>query len=203
MGIASYQYVMMLSRRMQTIALVSLGLAILIVAGGVLLGEIAAHPMRIRTSHATLPERLACENPLARVEDVELIASDGVRLRGTFAAPEKQNGSAVILLHGISDNRMGGVAGFARLFLAGGYRVLLVDSRAQSTSGGAFATYGVLERDDVHRWLDWLERDQTESCVYGFGESMAAAILLQSLENESRFCAVVAESAFSTFREAT
>jgi len=105
------------------------------------------------------------------VEDVQRIASDGVPLRGTFAAPEKQNGSAVILLHGISDNRMG-AAGFARLFPAGGYRVLLVDSRAQATSGGAFATYGVLEPDDVHRWLDWLERDQTESCVYGFGESM-------------------------------
>ena len=32
---------------------------------------------------------------------------------------------------------------------------------------------------------------------------MGAAILLQSLENESRSCAIVAESAFSTFREAT
>ena len=170
MGIASYQYAMMLSGRMQTIALVFLGLAILIVAGGVLLGEIAAHPLRLRTSHAKLPERLVSENPLVRVEDVELTASDGVLLEGTFAVPEKQNGSAVILLHGIGDNRMG-VAGFARLFLANGYRVLLVDSRAQGTSGGAFATYGVLERDDVHRWLDWLEKDQTESCVYGFGES--------------------------------
>ena len=193
---------MMMSRLMQTLALGSLALAILVVAGGVLLGEIAAHPVRLRTSHAKLPQLLASESPLARVEDVEVTANDGVLLRGTFAVPEKQNGSAVILLHGISDNRMG-VSGFARLFLANGYRVLLVDSRAQGTSGGAFATYGVLERDDVHRWLDWLEKDQTENCVYGFGESMGAAILLQSLENESRFCAVVAESAFSTFREAT
>ena len=32
---------------------------------------------------------------------------------------------------------------------------------------------------------------------------MGPAILLQSLENEGRFCAVVAESAFSTLREAT
>ena len=165
-----------MSRLMQTIALGSLGLALLIVAGGVLLGEIAAHPMRLRTSHAELPQLLASENPLARVEDIEVTASDGVPLRGTFAVPEKQNGSAVILLHGISDNRMG-VSGFARLFLANGYRVLLVDSRAQGMSGGAFATYGVLERNDVHRWLDWLEKDQTENCVYGFGESMGAAIL--------------------------
>jgi len=46
--------------------------------------------------------------------------------------------------------------GFARLFLANGYRVLLPDSRAQGASDGRFATYGVLERDDVHRWIDWV-----------------------------------------------
>jgi len=68
------------------------------------------------------------------MEDVELTASDGVLLQGTFAVPEQQNGSVVILLHGISDNRMG-VRGFARLFLANGYRVLLVDSRAQVRAG--------------------------------------------------------------------
>lgn len=98
MGIAAYHYVMMMPRLVQTIASVLLGLAILILAGGVLLGEIAAHPMRLRTSHAKLPQLLASENPLARVEDVELTASDGALLRGTFA---------VILLHGIGDNRMG------------------------------------------------------------------------------------------------
>ena len=36
---------------------------------------------------------------------------------------------------------------------------------------------------------------------HGFGESMGAAQLLQALEVEPHFCAVVAESPFSTFRE--
>jgi pimeloyl-ACP methyl ester carboxylesterase len=36
--------------------------------------------------------------------------------------------------------------------------------------------------------------------VYGFGESMGAALVLQSLAVERRFCAVVADSAFSSFR---
>jgi fermentation-respiration switch protein FrsA (DUF1100 family) len=38
-------------------------------------------------------------------------------------------------------------------------------------------------------------------CVFGFGESMGAAQVLQSLSRESRFCAVVAESPFESFRE--
>jgi hypothetical protein len=72
-----------MSRLMQTIALVLLGLAILIVIGSVWLGAIAAPPMRLGTSHAKLFELLASENPLARVEDVELTASDAMLLRGT------------------------------------------------------------------------------------------------------------------------
>src|SRR5258708_25905611 len=37
--------------------------------------------------------------------------------------------------------------------------------------------------------------------MFGLGESMGAAQLLQSLPTETRFCAVVAESPFASFRE--
>ena len=39
------------------------------------------------------------------------------------------------------------------------------------------------------------------ACVFGLGESMGAALLLQSLRAEPRFCAVVAESPFQNFGE--
>jgi pimeloyl-ACP methyl ester carboxylesterase len=40
-----------------------------------------------------------------------------------------------------------------------------------------------------------------DQCVYGFGESYGAALILQSLAVEPRYCAVSVESAFSTARE--
>jgi hypothetical protein len=104
----------------------------------------------------------------------------------------------VILLHGVSDNREG-ITGYARPFLEQGYRVLLPDARAHGESGGDVATYGIRESNDIHRWVDWLEQSRPD-CVYGFGESMGAALLLQSLKEEARFCAVVVESPFSRFR---
>src|SRR5438046_6564980 len=58
---------------------------------------------------------------------------------------------------------------------------------------------GLLENDDVHRWVSWLY-DRGASCVDGFGESMGAALVLESMRSEARFCAVVADSPFSTFR---
>jgi uncharacterized protein len=108
----------------------------------------------------------------------------------------------VILLHGHTDNRAG-MLGNADLLLRHGYAVLLPDARAHGTSGGDLATYGVREADDIRRWFDWIEQAQAPRCIDGLGESMGAALLLQSLPTTPGFCAVAAESSFASFREAS
>jgi uncharacterized protein len=75
------------------------------------------------------------------------------------------------------------------------------DARDHGASGGHIATYGLLEADDIHRWFDWLQQNEHPHCIFALGESMGAAQLLQSLQAEPRFCAVAAESSFSSFRE--
>ncbi|HEV7674819.1 MAG TPA: alpha/beta fold hydrolase, partial [Candidatus Angelobacter sp.] len=94
-----------------------------------------------------------------------------------------------------------GVAGYGRLLLAHGYAVLLPDARRHGESGGELATYGVKESDDIHRWVSWIYAHDPPQCVYGFGESYGAALILQSLGAENRFCAVAVESPFATARE--
>jgi len=106
----------------------------------------------------------------------------------------------VILLHGLADNRVG-MTGYAELLLNRGFTVLMPDARAHGPSGGNLATFGLLESEDIHRWLDWLDQNDHPDCIFGLGESMGAALLLQSLRSETRFCAVAAESPFATFRE--
>jgi hypothetical protein len=92
------------------------------------------------------------------------------------------------------------MVGFAELFLSNGFAVLVPDSRAQGESGGDFTTYGLKESDDVHRWFDWLVMQQHPKCIFGMGESMGAAIVLQAVKT-TPFCAVVAESSFASFRQ--
>jgi pimeloyl-ACP methyl ester carboxylesterase len=104
------------------------------------------------------------------------------------------------LLHGITDNREG-VAGYGHLLLEHGYAVLLPDARNHGESGGELATYGVKESDDIHRWVSWIYEHDPPQCVYGFGESYGAALMLQSLASANRYCAVAVESPFSTARE--
>jgi hypothetical protein len=165
----------------------------------IFLGELAFRPQRVRVRERPSAEATATRFG-ATLRDVSVTAIDGSHLQGWFARPAKANGDAVILLHGVGDNREG-MMGFAELFLSKGFAVLVPDSRAEGESGGDFPTYGLKESDDVHRWFEWLVMQQQPKCVFGMGESMGAAILLQSVEKENRFCAVIAESSFASFRQ--
>lgn len=181
------------------------GLAFLYLAGaifgGIGLGWIALHPVRHPVS--SIEERNAraiAQAGKVEFRDVEITASDGAVLRGWFMNPAEANGDAVILLHGVSDNRMG-MYGYGKWLVQHHYMVLLPDARAHGDSGGELATYGLREANDIHRWVDWIEAAEHPRCMFGLGESMGAAQLLQSLPKEPRFCAVLAESPFASFRE--
>jgi hypothetical protein len=174
--------------------------AVVSVLGAVVLEEIAVHPPRLALGHEESIHHIAEHDYRSKVRDAIITASDGAVLRGWLVQPEKYNGNAVIILHGVADNRESS-AGFAGIFLSRGYAVLVPDSRAHGASGGSFGTYGVRERQDVHQWIDWLIAQETPHCVYLLGESMGAAIAIQATAADSRICATVAESPFVTFRE--
>ena len=173
--------------------------AICCIVLGIVLGEIAFHPERVAVQDRQQAQTTAARFK-APLRDIAITAQDGTQLSGWFMHPADADGDAVIILHGVGDNRQG-MLGLAELFLSHGYTVLLPDSRAQGASGGGFVTYGIKEADDVRSWFDWLVNNDHPRCVFGMGESMGAAILLQALRIEPRFCAVVAESSFSSFRD--
>jgi len=169
------------------------------IAGGITLAELQLHPWRRVLTHGQEAVSFVQARYGTELENVQISARDGVLLKGWYVRPQKANGRDILMLHGVADNREG-VAGFAAPFLDHGYGVLLPDSRAHGESEGTLATYGLRESDDIHRWVDWLYTSRESKCVYGFGESMGAALVLNSLTTEDRFCAVVAESPFSSFR---
>ncbi len=136
----------------------------------------------------------------SHLADVQISAFDDAPLRAWFIEPQHGNGDAIILLHGLGDDRVG-MQGYAEMLLNHGYSVLMPDARGHGISGGLHPTYGLLERDDIRRWFEWIERQHHPQCIFGLGESMGAAQLLQSLAVEPNFCAVAAESSFSGFRE--
>lgn len=154
-----------------------------------------------------VPRRLPPDPPPAAIypgavwKTVGIRASDGAALEAWFVTPNsKPSGRCVAVLHGIADSRLGSV-GFAPMFLAAGYSVLLPDSRAHGRSGGRFVTYGLLEKRDVLEWARWM---RGEGCAetYGLGESLGASILIQASAIEPAFRAVVAECPFADLKAA-
>lgn len=192
---------MHLNRRLRGL-LILLGLYLsLCLVGGIKLADITLHPVRRPLSAGeAVAFQDATRARASEIADVSIKGADGAMLQGWIIRPHQANGDAVLLLHGLADNRLG-MIGYAELLLAHGYTVLLPDARAHGASGGELATFGLLERNDIHRWLDFLAAKLRPHCIYGMGESMGAAELLQSLEDGAQFCAVIAESCFSNFRE--
>ena len=192
---------MRLSRRTRWLIFALMLYTALCVIGGISLADGALRPARRElTAEEAARFRQTMAATGAQVEDVSINAPDAAVLRAWLVRPTHPNGDAAVLLHGLGDNRLG-MRGYAQLLLSHGYTVLLPDARAHGISDGPLATYGLVERNDIHQWVDFVSAKVAPHCVYGMGESMGAAQLLQSLETGTRFCAVVAESPFSNFRE--
>ncbi len=169
---------------------------------GIIAAEGALHPRHLPLEPGdSATARFYATRNQASVADVALSAEGGAVLRGWNIRRVAGNGSTVILLHGQSANREV-MLGTADLLLRNGYSVLLPDARDHGASGGPMATYGVLESGDLRLWVDWIGKSYAPHCVFGLGDSMGAAELLNALPKIPEFCAVVAEGSFSSFREA-
>jgi pimeloyl-ACP methyl ester carboxylesterase len=166
---------------------------------GILLAEFFLHPPKRHVENGMVFRSRVWTQFHASVEDVSLKGADGAVLKGWYVTPPRPNGEAVVLLHGITGNRVD-PSGFGDIFLRQGYSVLLPDSREHGESGGRIATYGILESDDVRRWVGFA-RKRDPGCTYLLGESMGAAIGLQATVVTPQLCAVAVESPFANFRE--
>jgi pimeloyl-ACP methyl ester carboxylesterase len=190
-----------MKKRVRKLAAVAILIYMLLAAmGGIFVAEASLHLRRLPLRHRQQFAGIVHEKYHAELQDVSIKASDATVLKAWYVRPKNFNGNSVILLHGITDNREG-VAGYGKLFLDHGYAVLLPDARDHGESGGDMATYGIREAGDVHDWVSWMYAHDPPACVYGFGESYGAALILQSLDKEPRYCAVAVESSFSTARE--
>jgi uncharacterized protein len=183
------------------------GPVILCLIGSAIVGQIwgagVLHPARRPLDDAKVTEsRVIFAHDNAVLQDFDVPAPDGAVLRGWKIHPKVADGDWVMLFHGQGDNRLGMVR-YADFLLRAGYGVVMMDSRAQGVSDGTIATYGWKERWDTKAIVGALCADETPRRLYALGESMGAAIALQSAAIESQISGVVAEDPFANFREVT
>src|ERR1700689_2184661 len=139
-------------RRSIQIGLSLLGLyVVLSIAAGIYLAEAAIHPHRRPVSGRARYMAMVETYSNAGVEDVAVDTTYQVKLKGWYVQPKNWNHEAVILIHGVSDDREGGIRSSASRF-ACAWRERRSDCHLWS--------HGTIRRSDVghmaastHAWM--------------------------------------------------
>lgn len=113
-------------------------------------------------------------------ENMEIITSDGLKLKGFLYRTEQPSDKSVICVHGYRGNGIKDMSFIAPFFLSHGYNVLLVDNRAHGASEGNIIGMGVLDRYDILKWTDALLEKTSSRVIFLYGISMGAATVLMS-----------------------
>ena len=113
-------------------------------------------------------------------EDVEIVSHDGLRLRGKYYECNK-GGIVEILFHGYRGNSERDMSGGIARCFALGRNALIVDHRASGRSEGHTITFGILEKKDALRWIDFaIDRFGRDVKLILTGISMGAATVMMA-----------------------
>lgn len=169
---------------------------VLAVIAAVVFAEVALHVPHV---DPLSPRELQTAFPNLRLETVSLEARDHVHMEAWWIPSKNPAGKCVTVLHGIGDSRNGSV-GFAPLFAAEDYSVLLPDSRGHGASGGRVVTYGIREKWDAIDWFEWA-RGRGCRQLYGLGESLGGAVLILAAAEYPNIQAIAAECSYADFAQ--
>lgn len=117
----------------------------------------------------------------------------------------KSTRGTIFLLHG-RGGRKEDMLSIAQRFVAADFRCVVYDARAHGKSEGRYCTFGAKEVGDLQSAIDQvsahlMKRGESSGPVALFGNSLGAAVSLQSLALETKPFAVVATAPFADLEE--
>lgn len=136
------------------------------------------------------------------IEEIEIKARDGIRLKGYYLAAEENSDKLAICCHGYTSNGMQECPSHAKFFHDEGFDVLILDLRAHGNSEGDYVGFGILDRFDLLEWIKYIGNrfDNTKKILL-HGTSMGGStVLMTSGFEEIQECVkcIVADCAFTS-----
>ena len=120
----------------------------------------------------------------ASSETLTIDSSDGLELMGYHYTPENSNDKWALIVHGYGHNH-NHMNGFAEMYLANGYNVLMIDQRAAGESEGEWLTMGSAESEDVALWTQKIAELNPNAKIVLHGVSMGAATAMLAAANSN------------------
>ena len=130
--------------------------------------------------------------------DFNITVEDSIKLRGWFIYSEvKPAKGTIFILHGIGSCK-NAMLPLAKTFCDEGFNCICYDSRASGESGGLYCTFGYFEKKDVSAYIDSAIVRYPDSSPYGiFGNSLGAAVSIQTMAIDKRLVCGIAQSPFA------
>ena len=128
------------------------------------------------------------------------VLPDSTEIRTWEARPPGRPKAAMLVLHGVSDSKASQVESL-RFLARRGILAMAPDFRAHGDSGGKFATYGHLEKNDLTLLRRALENEFPGMRVGLWGTSYGGAVALQSMAIDHEFDFAIIESTFADLRD--
>ncbi|MDD6483709.1 MAG: alpha/beta hydrolase [Clostridiales bacterium] len=140
------------------------------------------------------------------LSEMEIRSIDGLKLRGHYLASRKPSNRYVILFHGYRGSALRKMAVYARFYHELGYNILFPDARAHGESEGKYIGYGVLDKFDCLRWVEYTNGTYgsdisiiLHGCSMGASTVLMASDLFSKLDNVK---AIIADSGYTGAWEA-
>lgn len=133
-------------------------------------------------------------------ETIEIFAEDGERLVAHWFPCEHAE-RTVVAMHGwrsVWNHDFGVIADF---WHDNRCNILCAEQRGQNNSGGDYMTFGLKERYDCRKWIEWVnEHTEEQLPIYLAGVSMGASTVLMAsgLELPSNVRGIVADCGFTS-----
>lgn len=103
---------------------------------------------------------------------------DGLRLAATYYNNDSE--TTILLFHGYRSDGRFDFACVVKYYIELGLNVLVVDQRASGESEGKLITFGIKERYDVVKWVEFINRHYAPKNIFLSGVSMGASTVMMA-----------------------
>lgn len=136
-------------------------------------------------------------------EKVNVVTDDGLTLRGRLYKTDVPSDITIICLHGYNSNCFVDFSAHTLDYLACGYNVLHVTHRHHGDSDGKVVGFATLDRYDVLKWVDAVNRIFPNGKIFITGISMGGATAMQCscLALPSNVKGIIADCGYTNMKE--
>ncbi len=116
-----------------------------------------------------------------KLEEVEIRSYDGLKLCASLLRTKEKSNKVIICFHGYTSMSLNDYVAISKFYYEKGYNVLLTDARAHGKSEGKYIGFGVLDRKDAEKWVEFtIDKFGRDSEIFLHGTSMGAATVLMA-----------------------